>query len=84
MKALTIRNVDAKLARALERETQRRGTSLNQAVLDLLRQALAVEPAAVPRSNGLRQLAGTWSEDDLRAFEQNTAVFEQIDQELWS
>ena len=77
MKALTIRNVDATLARALEREMQRRGTSLNQAVLDLRRQALGLGVAAPP-SNGLRQLAGTWSEEDLRSFEQSTAVFEQI------
>ena len=43
MKALTIRNVDARLARALERETARRGTSLNETVLDLLRRGLGVD-----------------------------------------
>jgi plasmid stability protein len=83
MKALTIRNVDPRLAKALERETRRRGTSLNQTVLSLLGQALGVN-AQGPRSNGLRKLAGTWSSDELRAFEESTAAFERVDEELWS
>ena len=82
MKALTIRNVDRALARALERERRDQGASLNETVLRLLRRALGVEEEA--RSNGLRQLAGTWSDDELAEFGRNTAVFEQIDEELWS
>jgi hypothetical protein len=83
MKALTVRNVDARLSRALERETRKRGTSLNQTVLDLLSDALGLG-ALAPPSNGLEKLAGTWTEKDLEEFESNTAIFEQIDPELWS
>jgi plasmid stability protein len=82
MKALTIRNVDPKLARALESETNRRGTSLNQTVLDLLRRALGVE-AGTRRSNGLRELAGSWSARELAEFESRVAIFERVDAELW-
>jgi len=82
MKAMTIRDVDASLAKALEREKKRRGGSLNQTVLQLLRQALGLE-RNVPRSNALRKLAGTWSKQDLARFERDTAVFEQVDEELW-
>jgi hypothetical protein len=82
MKALTIRHVDARLARALERERTRRGVSLNQAVLDLLQQALGIDRPE-GRSNGLAKHGGTWSDDDLAAFERATAVFEQVDEELW-
>jgi hypothetical protein len=83
VKALTIRNVEPRLARALERERSRRGTSLNQTVLDLLSHALGVHDAA-ERSNGLAKLAGTWSATELARFEQATAVFEQVDEDLWS
>ena len=83
MKALTIRNVDPRLARALERETSRRGTSLNRTVIDLLRQALGVDPG-MRRSNGLRKLAGAWSARELAEFEARTAMFEAIDRELWA
>jgi hypothetical protein len=60
-----------------------RGASLNQTVLDLLRRALGLDESAT-RSNGLRKLSGTWSDEDLQSFERATAVFEQVDPELWS
>ncbi|MCY4374200.1 MAG: hypothetical protein OXC31_10545 [Spirochaetaceae bacterium] len=82
MKHLTVRNVPAELARALTEEKTRRGVSLNQAVIDLLRRSLGQGPDA-PYDNGLGHLAGDWSEEDLREFETNTKMFEQIDEELW-
>jgi hypothetical protein len=82
VKALTIRHVDPALARALERERKRRGTSLNETVLDVLRRSLGVVPGE-RRSNGLRDLAGTWSAREQQEFERATAVFDQIDPELW-
>jgi plasmid stability protein len=80
IKALTIRNLPPSLAEALEREKRRRGKSLNQTVIDLLDQGLGTRGA---RSNGLSQLAGGWSEKDLRDFERATAQFEEVDEELW-
>jgi hypothetical protein len=82
VKTLTIRKVSRRLADALEREKKRRGTSLNQTVLDLLGQGVGVGTPA-SRSNGLRQLAATWSEDDLAEFEYALAATERVDEELW-
>jgi hypothetical protein len=82
MKALTIRRVDPTLAKALERERTRRGGSLNQTVLDVLRQSLGVSPGG-RRSNGLRELAGSWSAKDKAEFDAAVRGFEQIDAELW-
>jgi plasmid stability protein len=81
IKALTIRNVPPSLAEALEREKRRKGKSLNQTVIDLLGQGLGAEGGT--RSNGLGRLAGGWSEDEFRDFEQATAQFEAVDEELW-
>ena len=80
---MMVRNIDARLAHALERVARKRGTSLVQTVLDLLRDALGVGVIAPP-SNGLERLAGTWSQKDLEEFEASTAIFEQIDHELWA
>ena len=77
---MTIRNLPPDLAEALEREKRRRGKSLNQTVIDLLGQGLGAEG---PRSNGLRRLAGGWSEDEFREFERAMAPFEAVDEELW-
>jgi hypothetical protein len=80
---LTVRNVPVEIARALDKERRHRGTSLNQTVLDLLGQGLGVGSAA-GRSNGLRRLAGTWSEAELAEFEAAVGWMEQVDPELWS
>ena len=82
MRHLTVRNLPPEIAEALEREKRRRGTSLNQAVIDLLGQALGARPGA-RRSNGLAALAGTWSSEEFEQFEEAVAVTEKIDEELW-
>jgi len=78
---LTIRNVPPSLAEQLEREKRRHGRSLNQTVIDLL--STAVGLGAPARSNGLGRLAGKWTADDFRSFEEAVAFTEQIDEEHW-
>lgn len=80
VKALTIRNVPPAVAEALEREKARRGASLNRTVIELLSQSLGV---GVTRSNGLGRLAGAWTDEQGRDFEESMASFSQIDEELW-
>ena len=80
MKTLTIRNLPDDIAEALEEEKRRRGGSLNQTVIDLLSQGLGV---GAPRTNGLARLAGTWTADEHRRFEEAVAPFETVDDDLW-
>lgn len=82
MKTMTIRNVSVELAAALEAEKRRRGLSLNRTVLSLMNEALGVSDGG-NRGNGLRRLAGSWSEDEFRRFEEAVAPFEQIDADPW-
>lgn len=82
MKAITIRNVPAEIAESLEREKRRRGASLNRTVLALLSEALGVSRPG-PHSNGLRRLAGTWTEAEYKEFEAAVAPFKEIDDEIW-
>jgi hypothetical protein len=79
---LTVRDVPSDVAKALKTETRRRGKSLNQTVIDLLKQALGLGWDS-PRANGLEKFAGTWSQEELDRFESATAVFEHIDEEQW-
>lgn len=82
MKHLTVRNLPPPIARALEKERRRRGKSLNKTVIELLGQGLDV---ALPhgRNNGLRRLAGTWSETELKRFSKAIEAAEVIDEDLW-
>ena len=82
MKALTVRNVPKKVADALARERRRRDQSLNQTVIDILAEALALDSRG-GRNNGLASLAGTWSASDVAQFEEAIAASEHVDDELW-
>jgi len=59
-----------------------RGKSLNRTVIELLMQALGLT-GDESQDNGLKKLAGTWSQEEFLEFERNTAVFDQIDERLW-
>ena len=82
MKTMTIRNVPPDLIAALDGERRRRGLSLNRTVLELMWQALGLDEDGT-RSNGLRHMAGTWSEAEFRQFEKTVAPFAGIDDEIW-
>lgn len=82
MKTMTVRNVPAELAEALEAEKRRRGLSLNRTVLALMGEALGTSTGR-GRSNGLRELSGSWSEEEYRRFESAVAPFGEIDEEIW-
>ncbi len=82
MQHLTVRNIPEDVAVALTAEKDRRRQSLNQTVIQLLRQSLGVGPGK-RRSNGLARLAGTWTQEEHERFEAAVAASDQIDDELW-
>lgn len=45
--------------------------------------ASQAEEALHKRSNGLVELAGAWTEEELERFEKAVAMTEQIDEEPW-
>jgi len=82
-KYLTVRGVDPALGKALVSERERKGTSLNQTVIDLLRKALGLGIPGKEFDNGLGRFARTWTQEQSQEFERNTASFGEIDEELW-
>ena len=82
MHHLTVRNIPHDVAAALKAEKNRRRQSLNQTVIQLLRQSLGVGPGR-ERSNGLARLAGRWTEEERERFEAAISATDQIDEELW-
>ena len=82
MQHLTVRNIPQDVAAALTAEKQRRHQSLNQTVIELLRQGLGVGPGR-KRSNGLARLAGHWTEEEYEQFEAAITATQEVDEELW-
>jgi hypothetical protein len=79
---LVLDQLPAELEAALLAEQGRSGRTLEEVVVDLLQAALGLK-RSVPRSNGLRELAGRWSEADQRDFDAAVAPFDAIDADLW-
>ena len=82
MKTMTIRKASKELAAALDAEKRRRGPSLDRTVLSSMQEASGISTGR-RRDNGLRDLAGSWSEDEFRHFEEAVVPFGEIDRELW-
>lgn len=81
MRQLTL-GIPPEMDKALERERNRRGSSLDEVVIQLLRGALGMNRRR-PQRNDLARLAGTWTEEEHAQFEAAIAPMEQIDEELW-
>ena len=76
----TIRKVPRNVDEALRRRAKQAGKSLNQVLLESLRESAGVSEETA-RYNDLDDLAGTWKND--KAFEEAIRSFEKIDQDDW-
>ena len=82
MSYITLRQIPAAIEKQLRSLARQTGTSLNKTVIGLLARALGMADGT-PRARELSDLAGTWSEEEAREFEENTRAFEQIDEDIW-
>jgi len=85
---MSIRGLDDRSLARLKRQAAQEGGSLNSLVVRLLQGADgashgASNGAALQKFDDLNALAGTWSEQDARGFERDTAAFSEVDVTLW-
>jgi len=84
MATMSIRGLDDQSLARLKRQAEQEGSSLNSLVLRLLQGTdIPARPNVLKKFDDLDALAGTWSEEESRAFERNTAAFAEIDAALW-
>ena len=85
MKAITLRNIPSQLAVVLEEEASTSNTSLNKTVIRLLEKATGLErsPTGPRRHHDLDDLAGSWTEEQAREFDEALTDLRRIDSELW-
>lgn len=82
MSQITLRKLPENLERQIRRIARETDTSINKTIIDLLKKSLGLQDAE-NKQRDLSDLSGTWSEEEAREFEENTQVFEHIDQEIW-
>ena len=84
--SLILDNLDEKLLKRLQVEASRRNSDVSTVVRETLQRSFP-EPIQFdergPVYRNISDLAGTWTDEDVREFEANTAQFHQIDEELW-
>ena len=84
MGAMTIRGLDENTITALKEKAKQEGTSINAALVKILRKELGIEKKKhTVVYHDLDHLAGTWDKKDLAEFRKNVKDFEKIDEKMW-
>lgn len=83
MKAVTLRNIPPQVKKAIERRAREKKTSVNKAVIEMLEECAGGPAKHDEVYHDLDRLAGTWSSEEARAFEQALNQQREIDAELW-
>jgi hypothetical protein len=86
MKAITLRSVPPRVAKAIRREAARKGQSINKTVISLLEGRTTVKEKKKGRKILHRELdilAGSWSKKEAAEFDRALAMQRTIDPDLW-
>lgn len=84
MATMTVRGLDDSTIKALKEKAKQEGTSVNAALVNLLKEELGLKKKKrCVIYNDLDHLAGTWSEKDYDEFQKRIEDFEKIDENLW-
>lgn len=79
-----LRNISPDVMALLKDEASNQNISINSLILHYLERELGVvQRIKKPHFNDLDDLAGTWTEKDIKKFDEKTKCFEQVDKELW-
>lgn len=82
MKSLTIHNIDADLAKAIENLAKSTGLSQNKVIKSLLRRALNISEEDKPKRD-LSAFFGVWTQEEANDFDEAIKFFDRIDEEMW-
>jgi len=82
---ISFQETDKSLVQQLRKQAEQRDVSLDALVLDLVRMGLTISQSEsqLQTFHDLDDLAGTWSEQDAKAFNRVVADFEKVDERLW-
>lgn len=83
-KEITLRNVNEELRQALEEHAGNEGKSVEELVVDIVRQDMVKRPPrATPIGHRLDPYIGMWTREQADEFNQALAEQRWIDPELW-
>jgi len=85
MKTITIRRIDDQLAELLKEKARKDQKSINQLLLDTLRNSLGLssEKKFTAEYHDLDHLFGQWSAEEFESIQGKITNDRKIDQEIW-
>lgn len=79
-----LRGISPQMMSILKKEAESSNLSVNLFVLKLIEQGIGHAPYRKKKTyHDLDHLAGTWSKQESRLFDESIQVFEKIDEDLW-
>jgi len=86
VKQITIRSIPDEVKKTVQKEAERKGMSLNKAIISLLERAVgstALEKKKRVLYHDLDHLAGLWSREEAAEFDRSLKTQRKVDAELW-
>ena len=86
MKQITLRGIPEKVKKAVQKEAERKGLSLNRAFISLLERTVSGtvrEKKKKVLHHDLDHLAGLWSREESAAFDKYLGLQRKVDEDLW-
>jgi len=85
MGSISLRGIDEELAASLKQQAAEADKSINQFVLDMLRQqaGLSKKKLYTATHHDLDRLFGQWSDDEFHSIQDKIDTERRIDSELW-
>jgi plasmid stability protein len=80
MRQITIRDIDPEVEQKIRSIAKGEGKSLNQIIKEIIHKEF--KKTQRPTSS-LKELAGTWTQEEAAEFEQSIKACEQVDEEMW-
>lgn len=79
-----LRNIAPDVMASLKKEAHKQHVSVNSLILSIVERGLGIaRPAKKNVFHDLDFLAGTWSDQDKKIFNDHIKSFEKIDREIW-
>lgn len=86
MKQITLRGIPHEVERMIKKEAERRGLSLNKAILSTLEKAAGVKGEAKKKKtlyHDLDHISGIWAKEEAEAFEKGLKFQRKIEEAIW-
>jgi hypothetical protein len=86
MKQITLRSIPENVKKTVKKEAERKGVSLNKAIISLLEKAVGVQAMAKKKKalyHDLDHLVGLWSQEEAAVFDKRLKTQRKVDAELW-